>query len=182
MKITILNAIDDKNPVSNTLKNELESAGGECTWFELESLKILPCRSCGSCGQKTPGCCILDDDMQTIFRAFARSDLIVLLTRISFGGYSSQLNKAVDRFMAISIALYIVKNGHLLHPIRYGKKRLLGIGLADANHPDEDENFKLLVSRNAMNFQYPFQALVFSTSDTVELIRRDISSALEEVR
>ena len=84
--------------------------------------------------------------------------------------------------MAISIALYMVKNGRLLHPIRYGKKYLLGIGVTDEDHEDENENFKLLVSRNAMNMQYPYRALVFSPSENSVSIEREINSVIREVR
>ena len=118
--------------------------------------------------------------MQAVLRSFARSDVVVMLTGVTFGGYSSRLKKAVDRLMAVSVGLYMVKDGHLLHPIRYGKKYLLGIGLTGGGHPDEDENYRLLVARNAMNFQYPHRAMLFSQTDTRETIEPDITAALTE--
>jgi len=178
MKIAVLNAIDSGHVVPDVLKKELDNTGAEYTWFEMENMNIMPCRSCGSCGDRTPGRCVQDDDMQVVFKTVAGCDLIIMLTAVTFGGYSSRLKKAVDRFMAMGVALYMVKDGHLLHPMRYGKKHLLGIGLTDGNHRDEDENFKLLVSRNAMNMQYSYRTLLFSPSDTRETIEPDITAAL----
>ena len=93
MKITVLNALDSGNLLPGTLKSIIDKTGGECTWFELEEMNIMPCRSCSSCGERTPGRCVLDDDMQSVLRAFARSDLVVFLTKVTFGGYSSRLKK-----------------------------------------------------------------------------------------
>lgn len=181
MSSVILDAFESEKSIGNTLKRLLEEKGQEFSHFKLKDMNILPCRSCGSCGVKTPGKCVLDDDMHGIMRAIAPSSLIIMLTSIRFGGYSSQLKKVLDRTMVMGLPLYIVKDGHLLHPMRYGKKSLLGIGLAEENLQGQEENFRTLVARNALNMQFACNTLIFKPSDDMTIIKREMESALKEV-
>ena len=105
-----------------------------------------------------------------------------MLTPIRFGGYSSQLKKAVDRTMSMGLPFYIVKNGHLLHAMRYGNKSLLAIGLAEENLRGQEENFRTLVTRNALNMSFSYKkALIFRPSDNPTRIENEISNVLSEV-
>ena len=101
MSSIILDGFENENSIGNTLKRLIEEKGVKSTYFKLKDMNILPCRSCGSCGLKTPGKCVIDDDMPKIMKAIATSSLYVMLTPIRFGGYSSQLKKAVDRTMSM---------------------------------------------------------------------------------
>ena len=55
MSIVILDAMEDKNSISDNLKEKIIQRGDELSYFELRDMKILPCRSCGACGYKSPG-------------------------------------------------------------------------------------------------------------------------------
>jgi multimeric flavodoxin WrbA len=46
----------------------------------------------------TPGECVIKDAGCDVARDVSHSDLVILLTPMSFGGYSSELKKAVDRY------------------------------------------------------------------------------------
>jgi len=101
MSSVILDSFEGEHFIGATLKQLLDEKGVASTYFKLKDMNILPCRSCGSCGLKTPGKCVIDDDMPKIMKAIATSSLYVMLTPIRFGGYSSQLKKAVDRTMSM---------------------------------------------------------------------------------
>jgi multimeric flavodoxin WrbA len=105
-----------------------------------------------------------------------------MLTPVSFGGYSAQLKKVVDRMMPMGMPYYIVKDGHMLHPMRYGDKSLIVIGLAEENLQGQDENFRLLVARNAMNMMFScHKTLIFKPSDSMTIIESGIGNTLREV-
>lgn len=182
----ILDGSESKNDSISNIKNILtrmiKQRGDSYCYFNLNDMNILPCRSCGACAYHTPGKCIVDDNMPDIIRAIASSSCIVLLTPIVFGGYSFQLKKAVDKFSLMAVPLFIVKEGHLLHPTRYGYKSIISIGTTEKNIKGETENFRLLLERNALNMQCPYhKALIFNKSEENQEIEYEILNMLKEV-
>jgi multimeric flavodoxin WrbA len=181
LKPVILEAFENENFIGNTLKRLFEQKGQEYFYFKLKDMNILPCRSCGICSIKTPGkCIVVDDDMPVILKAVASSSMLIMITPIVFGGYSSQLKKAVDKFMLLATPLYSGKGGRLLHLPRYGHKSLLGIGVTKNNSRFQEDSFRKLVAHNALNLQYANSTLVFKPSDETAKIKRDIELALKE--
>lgn len=182
MSLVILDAFDKENLIEKVLKKLLKKTGEKFFYFKLKDLNILACRSCGACEIKSPGKCVFHDDMPEIMRAIAPGSLIVMLTPVRFGGYSSQLKKVVDKLMILVLPLYTVKDGHLLHSQRYDKKSLLVIGLTGQNLPGEEENFRLLAARNALNMQFTHKTLLFTPADRIVKIEQEIDKALSEVK
>ncbi len=181
MKSVILDAMEIENHIEGTLKELLIKKNESFSYFKLKNMNILPCRSCASCCYKTPGKCVFQDDMPEILKAVANSDIIVLVTPIRFGGYSSQLKKAIDKLCLIGMPLYIVKNSHMLHPMRYGNKSLLGIGMADGDIHGQVENFQQLVGSNALNMQLNHKTLVFKKNDTLHKLETQLQNIYQEV-
>ena len=133
--------------------------------FALAGMNIKPCRGCFSCWVKTPGRCIIDDDDQeAILRATAVSDLVIWLTPITFGGYSPELKKALDRIIPILLPFFIKIRGETHHPLRYPQqRRLLVIGTQRQDDADSENIFHHLVHRNALNMgDVETATLVFS--------------------
>lgn len=182
MKCVILDATEANNEIEVILKEQLGACSEEFQYYKLRELDINPCRACGACNDITPGMCVLKDDMQGVLRSLAKSNRIIMLTSIRYGGYSSLLKKAVDRFMVLGLPTLIVKKCKLLHPMRYGTKAILAIGLQEEVIQGAEESFKKLVERNALNMQAPFKALVFKTSDDKASVKDDIEKALREVK
>lgn len=181
MSIVVLDAMENDNGMPEIIKHALREMGKDISHFRLKDLNILPCRSCGACGFKSPGKCVAMDDTHDIFKAAAKCSLLVMITPIRFGGYSSCLKKAVDKIANLCLPSYTVKYGHLLHPPRYGNKSLLGIGVMEVNSKDREESFKRLVENNALNLQYRHKALVFETAADKGKIKHEIECAVREV-
>ena len=181
MSIVILDAMDDKNNISSTLEEKLTDAGHEMISFKLKNMNIMPCRSCGACGFKSPGKCVIQDDSHEVLRAIARCSTFIMLTPVRFGGYASALKKIVDKFMTLGLPSYMVKQGHLLHPMRYGSKFIVGIGVYDGDSKDREDCFNRLVENNAFNMQSEYRTLILKPSGDGEKIKQEISSLIKEV-
>lgn len=182
MRVIVFDGLEKESRMANALKDMIRKRSKDFSDFKLKEMNIVPCRSCGACGFKTPGKCIFDDDMPKILKAFAPSSMVVFITPIRFGGYSSQLKKAVDRLMIIGEPLYEVKKGHLLHPMRYGDKAFVGIGFIEDKLQGQEEAFKALVDNNALNMQFSYnKALIFTESDSFANIESKLSKVFEEV-
>jgi len=178
LRAVILDGFKEENIIGTVLKKMFEEKGKEFSYFKLKDMNILPCRSCGACSYKTPGKCVFEDDMANVIRAFAKSDVMIMLTPIRFGGYSSQLKKALDKFVAVGVPLYMVKDGHMLHPMRYDSKLIIGIGMALKDLKGAENNFRTLVERNGLNMQCTQKTLIFKSSDDIRKIKHEIEDVL----
>jgi len=180
MPIVILDAMEKESSISNILIDVCKEKGEEISCFKLKDMNISPCRSCGACSFKSPGKCVIKDDIHDVLRAIAKCSTLIMLTPVRFGGYSSCLKKVVDKFMLLCLPSYTVKYGHLLHPARYGSKFLLGIGVYEGNSKAQEESFGKLVENNALNVQYAHRALIVKPSGDMGVIRQEIGSILRE--
>lgn len=178
MSAVIYDGFESDHQLVHILTQVLTEQGIAFSHLRLRNMQILPCRSCGSCGLHTPGKCALKDQTEEMMKATAPSNKIILLTPIRFGGYSSQLKKAMDKWMLLGLPLYFAKNGRLFHPSRYGHKTLLAIGLAENSSPGENNNFLLTVERNAQNLQYTGKTLICQATDTAITMGQEIRSFL----
>lgn len=182
MRAVVLDGHREEGHLKEILMDELNKQDWEVDSFLLSDYEIEPCRSCGSCGLITPGECVIKDDMEKIYRSLAHCDVMIFFTPIQFGGYSSHLKKAVDRMMALGLPLYKVKGEHLLHPTRYGNKRIMGVGTYKYCDGEEAVNFEMLVDRNAMNMMSPACIhKVFCPNLKDHSVRSLIQEMMEEV-
>jgi hypothetical protein len=115
-------------------------------------MKVAPCVGCFGCWLKTPGVCVIDDEGRDIAKAIIQSDLLILLTPVTFGGYSSELKKALDRMIPLISPYFMKVNGEIHHRPRYEKfPDLVGIGVIPSRDDESERIFRTLVRRNAIN-------------------------------
>jgi len=152
--------------VRDLVSEELRNRGLATTPFTLAEMNIKPCRGCFSCWVKTPGVCIIRDDEEAVLCSLATCELTVWLTPITFGGYSPDLKKAMDRAIPILLPFFKKMHGEIHHPQRYAlKRRLLAIGTLP-NRDDESERvFRHLVGRNAINLAAKPMAIAVLRND-----------------
>ena len=141
------------NRASAAVMARMKALDWEVKAFALAGMDIKACRGCFSCWAKTPGRCVIaNDDQEAILRATAASDLVIWLTPITFGGYSPELKKALDRIIPILLPFFIKVRGETHHPLRYPRRRrLLAIGTQKQEDADSESVFSQLVGRNALN-------------------------------
>lgn len=87
------------------VRQALESAGragAETELFLAAGKDISPCQACMSCAKE--GVCQIDDDMQTIHRAFEQADGIIFGTPVYFINVSAQAKAIIDRSMALMVS------------------------------------------------------------------------------
>lgn len=143
-------------PIEQAIDVALSGRGWDVNRIHLRDLQIAYCQGCFDCWVKTPGVCKTKDAARDVTRAIVRSDLLVLLTPLTFGGYSSELKKALDRSIGIVSPFFTRIGGEVHHKQRYAKyPALLGIGVAADESPEEQRIFTTLVARNAINFHAP---------------------------
>jgi multimeric flavodoxin WrbA len=141
MKVTILNgALAGDSLVDHAaaaLRDSLLAEGRRVTPWALRDEKIAYCLGCFECWTKTPGLCRIDDAGRDVAANVIGSDLTIYLTPITFGGYSSELKKAVDRIICLISPFFTRFDGEVHPRARYARyPDLLGVGVLPASHPE----------------------------------------------
>jgi hypothetical protein len=164
-------------------RGKLSGRGRDVRVLALRDLTIAPCVGCFGCWIRTPGECVIDDDGRDVARQIVHSGLLVLLTPIVFGGYSSTLKCALDRSIGILSPLFLKIRGELHHRRRYPRSAdLLGIGWVAPGGENEAAIFEQLVHRNALNLRAPRAAACLLHADRTASEWQDrICKGLSEV-
>ena len=183
-KVTILDGTrpGDKNlePLLAALKDQLKRTGAEVQTFTLREIKLAHCIGCFGCWVETPGLCVEADAGQEIAKTVSHSQTLILFTPITFGGYSSELKRMVDRLVPLALPHFTLFHGEVHHNPRYPHPpRLVGIGVQHEANSEEEAIFKALVGRNAINFHAPtYAAEVVRDTDSPETLRQRFENAL----
>ena len=123
------------------LEKVLEGArenGAETEKIILDRLKFSPCLECENI--KDNGGCIVEDDMQKVYKKIKNTDALVLASPIFFGSLSAQTKMMIDRFQCLWRARYILDKD-------IGFKKIKGafVSVEGSDRKDFFENAKSIV-------------------------------------
>lgn len=130
--------------------------------YEVESVllyekKIGACLGCFGCWIKTPGICVVDDYGRIITEKIINSDVVVFLTPTVYGGYSSEMKKALDRIIPVLLPFFKKVNGEVHHKERYKKyPKVIVLGMMQEEDNETEEVFNSLIKRNLLNWYNSF--------------------------
>jgi multimeric flavodoxin WrbA len=177
-KTVILNGAqpgeDYLTPILSVLTDVLRGNESDVQTFTLRDIKLAHCIGCFGCWVETPGTCIEADAGRDIARAIIRSEMTVLFTPVTCGGYSSELKRMVDRFIQLALPYFSTYGGEIHHPSRYACfPRVVVVGVQRHSNHEEAKIFQVLVGRNAINFHAASYAVeVVVATDDAETLRR----------
>jgi multimeric flavodoxin WrbA len=173
----------DLMDINSAFQKELKAKGWDVESIDLKNTKIAPCTGCFKCWIKTPGICVTNDVARGVTKKIVQSDLVVFLTPVTFGGYSSELKKALDRSLGIMLPYFTKIQGKVHHKKRYEKyPRIIAVGTLPKHDPDEEKIFKELVSRNAINAHTPgYVAKVMVNGKEAKTFESEVGDLLKKV-
>lgn len=169
----------DLSPTFEALSRGLSATGARIHNFCLREIKLAHCLGCFNCWIKAPDICVESDLGREIAKAVIQSDLAVLFTPVTFGGYSPGLKK-MDRFIQLISPFFQMDHGEVHHPPRYAHRpRLIVVGVQGHANPQEAHIFKTLAGRNAINLHPPSYAVeMVLTTDAPKVLRSRFNSLL----
>lgn len=173
MKALILHGGDAANVVEaklcQTLHQFLVTAQWEVETVLLREERVGYCLGCFECWTKSPGLCRIADAGRDVAAHVIQSDLVIFLTPVTFGGYSSQLKKVVDRLIVLILPFFTQIDGEVHHKARYNRyPALLGVGMLPAPDKEQEQIFSELITRNSINLYAPQHASFITTGDQVD--------------
>jgi len=162
----------------------LQASGHNLKTYDLSQLTIAPCLGCFGCWIKTPGECIIHDDGRLIAKELMQNDVVVFFTPIVFGGYSSELKKALDRFIPNILPFFRIHQNEIHHVPRYScYPDLIFLGTLTEKDQSLEHTFYQLNQRNVLNM-YPtyFSSTVIYEHQTDDEIKKHLEKVLKEVK
>ena len=165
------------------LEETLKESADHLDSVLLNSKNIGTCIGCFKCWSHTPGECFQKDDASEIIKKMVHADLLVFLTPLTFGGYSSELKKMIERTLGILQPGMLRINGESHHLKRYEKyPSILGLAVTDRLDEEEIRIFKKLGDRHSLNFYPPlYRYDVLSSQQSEEERRKSITGLLSEL-
>lgn len=105
----------------------------------LHQLKINYCRGCMNCWFKTPGQCIIKDDMTAFLKAeIEEADVIIWASPVYVDGFSAQIKTVLDRcFAFLDPFITLDAEGHCRHG-RFKPKRQTAVLIATCGFSERD--------------------------------------------
>lgn len=100
--------------------------GAEVKTIFLSELDFVTCQHCDGCLKD--GNCVIQDDMQMIYRELEAADRIVLATPIQFMGVTAHLKAMIDRCQALWARKYVLKRPPLGDGSRERKGFFIAVG------------------------------------------------------
>lgn len=164
MRALLLNGALGPDPLLDELTTRLTAdfVARKCAveTVVLRDLPVAYCQGCFNCWTDTPGTCKIDDKGRDLSHDFSVSDVVVLVTPLLFGSYSSETKKMLDRALGTLLPFFRQIDGEVHHMPRYAYPPALGI-LAVETTPDADseQTVRVLALRNAINFAAPMHAV-----------------------
>lgn len=145
-----MNAIllyDSADATANAVKKIL-TGQPDVSWLpvDVSASEIAPCIGCFGCWVRTPGECVLPRDAGgDYYRAMHRADMVVTLSRVTWGGYSVKIKAYTDRLLPLLHPNFRIVNGEMHHKLRYGKMpTFISVGFG-ARNESEEETFRKYV-------------------------------------
>lgn len=174
MNILVLNG-SPKKKTSNTLKltqaflkgfQSVKSASVDLV--EVSDLDLHPCRGCFSCWNKTPGTCIIKDDMAEIIEKLLWADLVILSFPLYYFGIPSELKMLMDRLLPMALPFMVNDEESGGHPSRYETKETryvmistCGFYTAEGNYASVNAQFDRAYGRGNYETIYCGQGELF---------------------
>mgnify|MGYP001120136664 CR=1 FL=1 len=147
MKITIFNGSPHgENGNTNVIVKEFLKgaikANAEVENIFLVKEQIEHCLGCSNCWIKTPGRCVIKDDMQELLEKFISSDIVGFATPIYFDNVTGIMKNFIDRLTPL-VDPHFEKDEGVSRHLRRFKKYPKFLVISNCGFP-EQEHFQIL--------------------------------------
>ena len=152
------------------------SAIRDAHFVDLASLNISPCIGCFGCWVKTPGKCVIRDDAVSVYPLIARSETLIYVSHVQYGGYGTVMKAMLERSIPIQKAFLRLHQGETHHVQRRVAQKDAVIFAYGDIPPEEQELFLRLVERNAKNMSFRSYRVHFvSRSELEQAVGREVA-------
>lgn len=121
--------------------------------LDVISKKIGPCRGCFSCWTKSPGSCVIRDDMTDILERIKAADVVVWSFPLYYFGIPSHLKALMDRMLPLNLPeMGPREDGGISHFARYDLSRQRQVLISTSGFPSVRNNYEALLAQFSILF------------------------------
>ena len=117
-------------------------AGAEADCYHLCEYNIEQCRGCFSCWFRSPGQCVLWDDMPELLNAYQTADVVCFGSPVYSWNMTALLKNFVDRLVPLKSPLLTHQNGHF-DMADTQKREQRYVAISNCGFPGEN-NFEII--------------------------------------
>jgi len=172
MKILVING-SPKGNASNTLKltkSFLEGMNSvqqhEVEFIDLLRSNINPCTGCYGCWTKTPGSCVLKDDMQDYIPKVIAADLLIWSFPLYYFGMPSTTKMFLDRLLPTSLPYMVEREGGgSTHPYRHDQTHQKHLLISTCGLYSTQNNYDALLKQFEILYEGHFDKIICSEGE-----------------
>ena len=139
-------------------------------YIDLSCLKVASCMGCFGCWTKTPGKCVIRDDAVTVYPKIAESNKVIYVSKVKYGSYDTIMKTMLERSLPIQQAFIEMKESETHHVQRnVNNKEAIIIAYGDLSQK-EQQVFKNLVARNALNMNFSQFKVIFTKEKKLDSV------------
>jgi len=115
----------------NALVEGMREAGAGVDVVDLRKKKVQTCRGCMCCWTKTPGVCVIKDDMtREIFPLWLEADCAVYAFPLYHFTISADMKAFIERTLPVLQPFFVRAGNETLHPLRHRHPRVVFLSVA----------------------------------------------------
>lgn len=158
MKVLVLNA-SPKGNNSGTMKITESFLEGhkklhecEVNTIDIYSLDIKPCRGCFECWHKTPGICVIRDDMAECLEILIEADLIIWSFPLYHFSMPAKGKMFLERTLPTILPELVKTPNGCVHPGRYDKEQKVVL-ISSCGFYNTEHNYEGLLKQFELLYQ-----------------------------
>lgn len=158
MKVLVLNA-SPKGNNSGTMKITESFLEGhkklhecEVNTIDIYSLDIKPCRGCFECWHKTPGICVIRDDMAECLEILIEADLIIWSFPLYHFSMPAKGKMFLERTLPTILPELVKTPSGCVHPSRYDKEQKVVL-ISSCGFYNTEHNYEGLLKQFELLYQ-----------------------------
>lgn len=158
MNVLVLNA-SPKGKNSGTMKLTESFLEGykkihECEINEIDiySLDIKPCEGCLGCWHKTPGLCVIQDDMAACIELLKEADLVIWSFPLYHYSMPAKGKMFLERTLPFLLPNLVETSNGCIHPRRYDKEQKVVL-LSSCGFYNTEHNYEALLMQFKLLYQ-----------------------------
>lgn len=193
MQILVLNG-SPKGEKSNTLKvtqaflkGMNERGTHQVEIIHVKGCKVEACKGCYGCWNKTPGKCLIKDDMTGILEKYIAADLVIWSLPLYYFSMPSQIKAVMDRLLPINLPFIAEREEggekKFGHPQRYDLSRQRYMLISTCGFCGTENNYEGLLEQFKIFYGDRVQSILCAEGELfgIDYLRQQTMSYLESV-
>lgn len=167
MKTLIINGSPKGNKsntkeITNAFVEGLKEQGNfDLDIINIQQSKINHCTGCFACWTKTPGKCVIADDMDGYIQKYIEADLVIWSMPLYFYGMPSKVKAFLDRFLPLNLPFIEQReDGGSGHPSRYNLPDKKYVLISSCGFASTENNYEALVKQFDIMFGDSYEKIL----------------------